>query len=236
MLWIVKTLRVAPKMSFVPAVGLAQQQRCEGRVPVVRMHDVRREAHALAAFEGCPRQRQVAHVLVGRVGIDARAVEEGGAVDQVDPEARVRHPRRLHAVAEFVRARPAAAGQSGNRPGDDRCRRVPSARAAARTRAGRGSGGRGSGSGPPRRRRGRRSLQTGRIRRRRSRPASALLQFATARSGWPDGTGSVSCSPWEVQYVKWEGGISTASPPQSSLSPTTPGSSLRSSRSPRRPG
>ena len=64
--------------AFVPTVGVAQQQRREGRVPVVRMQDVRREGHALAALEGRPRQCEVAHVLVGRVGVDAGRSKRAG--------------------------------------------------------------------------------------------------------------------------------------------------------------
>ena len=82
---------------------MLEQQWRECRVPVVRVHDLGCEVHALAAFERGSSQRQVADVLVRGVGIDARAVEQRGAVDQVHPQVGVRHPCGLHVVLEFVR-------------------------------------------------------------------------------------------------------------------------------------
>ncbi len=88
----------------IPGVGLLDQQRRERRVPVVRVHYLWREVHALAALERGSRQRQVADMLVGSVGIDARTVEQRGTVDQVHPQVGVRHPRGLHVVEELVGA------------------------------------------------------------------------------------------------------------------------------------
>jgi hypothetical protein len=84
--------------ALVPGIGSAQQQRCEGRVPVIAVHDVRREPHALAAVERGAGQHQVAHVLIGRVRVDSRPVEDRRAVDQVDPEVRARLARSVDVV------------------------------------------------------------------------------------------------------------------------------------------
>ena len=89
---------------LVPGVGSAQQQGRERRVPVIAVHDVRREPHALAAVERGPGEHQVTHVLVGRVRVDARPVENRGAVDQVNPEVRTRLARGVDVVAVRPRA------------------------------------------------------------------------------------------------------------------------------------
>ena len=87
----------------VPGVGRAQQQRREGRVPVVAVHDVRREPEPLAALECSTRQHQVAQVLVRTVGVELRPVEERGTVDQVNGCRCARASRALHVVDELAR-------------------------------------------------------------------------------------------------------------------------------------
>ena len=90
--------------ALVPGVGGAQQQRRERGVPVVAVHDVRREAQSLAAFERGAREHQVTRVLVRRVGIDARPIEDRRAIDQVEPEIGARQAGGPHAIVEFARA------------------------------------------------------------------------------------------------------------------------------------
>jgi hypothetical protein len=51
--------------ALVPGIRGAQQQWCEGSVPVVRMHDLRRETHALAALECGSSQGEVAQCSSG---------------------------------------------------------------------------------------------------------------------------------------------------------------------------
>ena len=90
----------------VPCIGRAQQQRRERHVPVIAMHDIRREAEPLAAFERRACQHQVAHVLIVRVRINEGAVEHGRAVHELHPEVRSRQPRFPDVVAVLVGADP----------------------------------------------------------------------------------------------------------------------------------
>ena len=90
----------------VPCIGRAQQQRRERRVPVIAMHDIRREAEPLAAFERRACEHQVAHVLVVRVRINEGTVEHGWAVHELHPEVRTRKPRFPDVVAVLVGADP----------------------------------------------------------------------------------------------------------------------------------
>ena len=69
MLWMVITDFVRGEHRVVLVVR-AQPERREGRVPVVRVHDVRAEIHAPAAFERRARQHQEAAVFVGVGGVE----------------------------------------------------------------------------------------------------------------------------------------------------------------------
>ena len=62
----------------------------------------RREAHALAAFQGGPGQHQEAQVLVRSIRVDAGPVEHGGTIDEVEPEVSAREPGGLQGILELV--------------------------------------------------------------------------------------------------------------------------------------
>ena len=71
-------LRAAENLP-VPGVGRAQEQGRQGGVPVVAVHDVRREPDALTAFQRGTRQHQVAEIFIRSVGVRSVAgLKSGG--------------------------------------------------------------------------------------------------------------------------------------------------------------
>ena len=98
--------RLAVAEQPVPVVDRLEVERHQRRMPVVAVEDVGPPAHALAALDGGAREQGEAQVLVPLAGVDAVAVKQLRAVDEVDVDLAGRRPADEHRAGEMVRAEP----------------------------------------------------------------------------------------------------------------------------------
>lgn len=90
------------------AIPRVQRLEVEGNqrgLPVVTVEDLRTPLHALAALQSRAREQGEAEVLVGVVRVEARAVEEHGAMDEVHRHLGPGQPRAVCREDERARVR-----------------------------------------------------------------------------------------------------------------------------------